>query len=182
MLVWQKAVVVLTSLMFLQSDGKSAQVTIKGVHLCCGSCSAGAEAALEGIDGISKTGIDRNTKLISFTASSKDAANEAIKSLASEGFYGVATFGKDELKWPDSGAKKGNKVSSVVLEGVHLCCGACVTGAKEALEKLEAATEIDIDRNAEVITVKGKELDEVAVVAALNKGGFYAKVKREEKK
>ena len=74
------------------------------------------------------------------------------------------------------------KVTTVVIEGVHLCCGACVTGSKEALEKLAAASEIDIDRNAEIITVKGKELDETEVIGALNKGGFYGKVKREEKK
>lgn len=182
MLLWQNAVMACAATILVVGAQPTTEVTIKGVHLCCQSCSDGADAALEGIKGVSKPGNDRNTKLISFQAESKEAALEGIKSLAKEGFYGTASFGKEELKWPDSGAKKGNKVPTVVIEGVHLCCGSCVTGAKEALEKLAGASEIDIDRNAEKITVKGKELDEVAVIAALNKGGFFGTVKHDEKK
>ncbi len=182
MLVWQNLIVTFVAATLLIGAETTTSVSIKGVHLCCGSCSDSAEAALEGLKGITKAGTDRNTKLIAFQAATKEDAIAALKSLAKEGFYGAATFGKDELKWPDSGAKKGQKVPTVVIENVHLCCGACVTGAKEALEKLASADEIDIDRNAALITVKGKELDEADVIAALNKGGFYGKVKREEKK
>jgi mercuric ion binding protein len=161
---------------------KTTGVTIKGVHLCCGSCSSGAQAALQDVKGITKIGVDRNTKLISFDADSKDSANAALKALAEDGFYGTAAFGKDELKWPESGAKKGEKVATIVIEGVHLCCGACVTGVKDALEKVAGATEIDVDRNAEKVTLKGKEMDEVAVIAALNKGGFFGTIEHDEKK
>ncbi len=182
MLFWQNAVITCVAASFVVAAQKTTEVTVKGVHLCCQSCSDGADAALEGIKGVSKPGNDRNTKLITFQAESKDAALEGIKSLAKEGFYGTATYGKQELTWPDSGAKKGNKVPTVVIEGVHLCCGSCVTGAKEALAKLDGAAEIKVDRTAEIITVSGKELDEAVVVAALNKGGFFGKVKREEKK
>lgn len=182
MLLWQNAVITFIAATLIVSAQKTTDVTVKGVHLCCGSCSDSADAALEGIKGISKPGNDRNTKVITFQAESKDAAVEALKSLAKEGFYGTATFGKEELKWPESGAKKGNKVPAVVIEGVHLCCGSCVTGAKEAFEKFEGATEIDVDRTGKKITVKGKELDEAAVIAALNKAGFFGKVQREEKK
>ena len=182
MLVWQNVIVTFVAATLLIAADKTTSVAIKGAHLCCGSCSEAAEAALEGLKGITKAGTDRNTKLIAFQAATKEDAIEALKALAKEGFYGSATFGKEEMKWPDSGAKKGVKVTTVVIERVHLCCGACVTGSKEALEKLASATEIDIDRNAEIITVKGKELDEADVIGALNKGGFYGKVKREEKK
>lgn len=182
MLVWQNVIVSFVAATLFFAADQTTSVSIKGVHLCCGSCSDSAEAALEGLKGITKAGTDRNTKLIAFQAATKEDALEALKSLAKEGFYGTATFGKEELKWPDSGAKKGQKVTTVVIEGVHLCCGACVTGSKDALEKLASATEIDIDRNAEIITVKGKELDEAEVIGALNKGGFFGTVKREEKK
>lgn len=181
MLLWQNAVVSVAAILIV-GFAPTTEVTVKGVHLCCQSCSDGAESALEGIKGVSKPGTDRNTKLITFQAESKDAALEGIKSLAKEGFYGTALYGKEELKWPDSGAKKGNKVPTVVIEGLHLCCGACVTGAKEALEKLEGASEIQVDRTAEKITVTGKELDEAVVISALNKGGFFGTIKREEKK
>jgi len=184
MVVVQKAVlglVVIVASVVGFAD-KTTGVTIKGVHLCCSSCSSGAESALQDLKGISKIGVDRNTKLISFDAESKEDATNALKALANDGFYGTAALGKEELKWPDSGAKKGQKVPTVVIEGVHLCCGACVTGVKEALENVPGATEIDVDRNAERVTVKGKEMDEVAVIAALNKGGFFGKIPREEKK
>ena len=182
MLLWQNVLIACVAATLLVAADKTTSVTIKGVHLCCSSCSEGAEAALEGLKGITKAGTDRNTKLIAFQAETKDDALAALKALAKEGFYGTALFGKEELKWPESGAKKGQKVPTVMIEGVHLCCGACVTGAKEALEKLEGASGISIDRNTEIITVNGKELDEIAVVSALNKGGFFGTVKRAEEK
>src|SRR4051812_3831478 len=126
MLLWQNVLTCVAAIL-IAGGAPTTEVTIKGVHLCCQSCSDGAESALEGIKGVSKPGTDRNTKLITFQAESKEAAQEGIKALAKEGFYGTALFGKEELKWPDSGAKKGNKVPTVVIEGVHLCCGACVT-------------------------------------------------------
>jgi copper chaperone CopZ len=182
MLVWQNLIVTFVAATLLVAADNATPVLIKGVHLCCTSCSDGAEAALEGLKGISKAGTDRKTKEITFQAATKADATEALNSLAKEGFYGTATFGKEELKWPDSGAKKGEKVSTIIIEDVHLCCGSCVKGAKEALAKLATGTEIDVDRKTEIITVKGKDLDEADAIAALNKGGFYGKIKRTEKK
>jgi periplasmic mercuric ion binding protein len=182
MMLWQNTLLTLVATGLLVSAQKTTEVSVKGVHLCCESCSDGADSALEGIKGVSQAANDRKAKTITFQAESKEAALEGLKSLAKEGFYGTATYGKEELKWPESGAKKGAKVPTVVIESVHLCCGACVTGVKEALAKLEGSPDIEVDRKAQRITVKGKDLDEVAVISALNKAGFFGTVKHEGEK
>lgn len=176
--VWmQRVSLVCVALLLLGAD-KAAEVSVKGVHLCCGACVRDANAALKDLKGISDVGIDRNTKLIKFKADSKDAAKEAIQALADGGFYGVAKFGDDKLEFPDHGAKKGTKVSEITFEGVHLCCGACVTGAKEAVQDIPGAAEVQVDRNAGTVTVKGKEIDQLVATEALLKGGFFGTVKK----
>lgn len=183
-MLWQNTSLVLVAASMLMFVEAKAQVTVSKVHLCCQSCSDGADSALEGIDGITNAKNDRKAKTITFEAANKDAAEAALKALAKDGFYGEAKFGTSttELKWPESGAKKDTKAATVVIESVHLCCGACVTGAKDALAKAEGVSEVDVDRKAGKITVKGKDLAETKVVAALNKAGFFGSVKHEDKK
>lgn len=182
--MWHSAGLLLVTVSVMLFAESSTTVTISNVHLCCQSCSDGADSALQGIDGVSKAANDRKAKTITFEVTSKDAAEAALKALAKDGFYGTAKFGSStkELKWPESGAKKDTKASTVFVESVHLCCGACVTGAKDALKKADGVSDIEFDRKAGKITVKGKDLDETKIVAALNKAGFFGTVKHEEKK
>jgi copper chaperone CopZ len=90
----------------------------------------------------------------------------------------VATLDKKELKFPESGAEKGKKVNSLTIEGVHLCCGQCVTLAQEALKGLPGADKVEIDRAGKSVTITGAEIDQAAAIAALNKGGFHGKLKK----
>ena len=162
------------------SVAQAGDVSIKGVHLCCGACVRDADAALKDLKGISGVAVDRNTKVIFFKAETPEAATEAIEALADAGFHGSATHDKKELAFPESGAEKGAKASVITVTGVHLCCGACVTGAKEALESVEGATTIDIDRTGRSIKISGKDVDVTAAIAALNKGGFHGTVEKKK--
>ena len=124
----------------------AGQVSVKGVHLCCGACQARAEKALEGIPGLTKSAVDRNAKIISFIAADAKALSTGIASLAKSGFYGTATHDTKPVKFPLTGAKKGTRGDAHTLRGVHLCCDACVVGAQKAIETVKGLQAIEIDR------------------------------------
>lgn len=156
-------------------------VTVKGVHLCCGGCQEIADAALSEVKGVDDISCDLNTKVISYKVADRKTAEAGIQALAKAGFFGTATLDKKPLKFPDSGAKKETKSNSFVLENVHLCCTSCVTASQKALEDLEGVTLIDIDRNEKTIKLTGSSISVPKAVGALNKAGFYCRLKQEKK-
>lgn len=161
---------------------ESATVTIRGAHLCCGGCTEGAKGALDGIDGVSDVKADVNSKSIVFTAKSEKAAQKGIDSLAEHGFFGKAAFGKKDLAFPNTGAKKGEKRDSVTFSGVHLCCGACRKAVHEALTKLDGLTSMEIDAAAQTVKLNGGGLVVLDAVELLQKAGFYGSLAKSEKK
>jgi periplasmic mercuric ion binding protein len=173
-LVILSSIVMLTSLTtFLPVD---SDVTVKGVHLCCGSCVDAVNDALDGIDGVSGIACDQNTKVATFKAANDEAAEKGIKALAEAGFFGAAKNGKKDLLFPDAGAKKDVKSAKVKFAGVHLCCRSCVKDAHTALKDVKGVSSIDVDREAGTVTLSGTDIVQTEALAALNKGGFYGKV------
>ncbi|MBW3542868.1 MAG: heavy-metal-associated domain-containing protein, partial [Planctomycetes bacterium] len=131
----------------------AADVTVKNVHLCCGQCVTIVGKAMKDVEGVSGIVADRDGKTVTFKAADDKAAEAGIKALAGEGFYGTATHGEKKLKFPESGAKEGQKADKVVLTGVHLCCGACAKGVQEALKDLKGAEQVDVDRDEKTVTI-----------------------------
>lgn len=164
------------------STVKAENVTVRGAHLCCGACVAGAQEALDGIKGVSKVTCDVNSKTINFLATDEAAAKAGIAGLAKGGFYGNVAHGKKILQFPDAGAKKGERANKIKFHGLHLCCGACVTGAQKAVQTIPGLKSIDIDRKEGTLTLSGSSLVVVDALKALNKGGFYGKIKPEAEK
>lgn len=158
----------------------AADVSISHVHICCDSCIAAVDEALTDVEGVSNVVADKN-KTIRFTAADDKAVEAGIKALAKHGFFGQAKQGTKKLAFPANGSKKGEKSNQIELEGVHLCCGACVTGAKTALENVGGLSTIDIDRAGGRIILKGAGMETAKALDALNAGGFYATLKKKEK-
>jgi len=158
----------------------AGEVTVSHVHLCCGSCTAAVDEALTDVAGVSDVGADQNTKTIRFAAADDKAAEAGIQALAKHGFFGQAKHAGKKLAFPANGAKKGEKANQIVLHGVHLCCGACVTGAKKSLENVAGLSAIEVDRAAGKITLKGAGIETTKALEALNAGGFFATVNAPE--
>ncbi len=152
------------------------EVTVKDVHLCCGSCVDGVKDSLKDVDGVTNVTCDQNTKVVNFKVSGDEAAKKAIEALADGGFYGAAKHGKIDITFPDAGAKKDTKSAKIKFTGVHLCCKSCVKSAHAALKDVKGVASIDIDREAGTVTVSGGDIIQTDALAALNKGGFYGKV------
>lgn len=154
----------------------AGEVTIKGVHLCCGGCLSAAKDAFDDVRGITKISCDLNTKVVKFNATDEKTANQGIKALSAAGFFGTATHEKKKLKFPDAGGKKKQKLDTFVLKGVHLCCGSCVTMSQKSLQKVSGVKVIDIDRKKKTIKLTGSSIEVKAAITALNKAGFYGKL------
>ncbi|MEO8494215.1 MAG: cation transporter [Planctomycetota bacterium] len=165
---------------FATTQADAGTVAVRGTHLCCGGCQAGAEEALSEVEGVSDVSADVNTKVISYKAASDEAATAGIEALAAAGFYGAATHDAKKLDYPDSGAKKGMKANSILLTGLHLCCTACVTASQKSLEEVKAVSLIDIDRNEGTIKLTGDAIDVPEAIAALNKAGFFCRLPKKD--
>mgnify|MGYP001159869826 CR=1 FL=1 len=174
---WSTPLFTSTLLLFSFSAVAAAgQVSVKGVHLCCGACQARAEKALEGIPGLTKSAVDRNAKIVSFIAADAKAVSTGIASLAKSGFYGTATHDTKPVKFPLTGAKKDARGDAHTLRSVHLCCDACVVGAQKAVEAVKGLQAIEIDRKQRTVKLIGKGIRLEEAISALQKAGFYAHV------
>lgn len=159
---------------------QAGSVNVKGVHLCCGACVRDAGDALDGIKGVTDVVANRDAKIVTFKAADDAAAQAGVKALAEAGFHGKATHGDKPLPLPPAGKyKKTDVAPKVVFTGVHLCCGGCVNGAREALEDVKGAKQIDIDRTGSQVTISGDEINVAEAVAALNAGGFHGTIKKD---
>ncbi|MEZ6050674.1 MAG: heavy-metal-associated domain-containing protein [Planctomycetaceae bacterium] len=151
---------------------QAGDVTVKGVHLCCGKCVTGATDALKDVNGITGLNVDKDAGSIIFQAENSEVAQNALAELAKAGFAGRATLGDEKLKLPKIGVKKGTTCNEFAIKDVHLCCGGCVNGVKEALEDVEGISEVNGDMKTGIVTVKGDNVDVRKTVQALRKAGF----------
>jgi copper chaperone CopZ len=160
----------------LQAAEGAGQVTVKGVHLCCGRCAADVATALKDVPGVSAVAADRNSKVVTFAVTDAKAARAGVDALAKAGVGGEATHGEKALAFPDNGAKAGTKADRVTFQGVHLCCGGCVNGAKKAVQGVKGAEKIEVDRQAQTVVLIGSGIDVGEAAKALAAGGYYGKV------
>ena len=178
MLTWAAVMVLVVAGASVAEAGK---VSVRGTHLCCGACQTAAVKALKGLKGVTATSVDRNAKVITFTAGDAKAVQTGILALSKAGFYGTTTHGKQKVAFPVSGAKRGERSDKVKLLGMHLCCDACVIGAQKALENVRGVSSIEIDRKLKTVRLIGKGISVPGSVAALNKAGYFCRVARPKK-
>jgi copper chaperone CopZ len=155
------------------------EVTVKNMHLCCRACVSAVEGTLADVSGISKTACDRKAKSTTFTAQDRKASQAAIQALADAGFCGEATVGDEQLEYPKLDVKEGTKSDTVSLTGVHLCCGACVSGAKIAVKDVAGISQVKADQDNGTLELVGKSIDVRTAMEALRKHGFYTTIKKE---
>ncbi|WP_166825232.1 hypothetical protein [Thalassoroseus pseudoceratinae] len=157
----------------------AADVTIKGVHLCCGRCVKDVADALDGIEGVSGVSADRNSKVVNFNVKDDKAAKAGVQALADYGFGGNAVHEDKPLAFPSPGIKKNAKGNEVTFEGVHLCCGGCVVGAKKAVQDVEGVAQIAIDREEKTVKLTGSKISFAKAFAALKNGGYFGTLAKE---
>jgi mercuric ion binding protein len=164
---------IVTALAFVNlAQAADVTVTISDVHLCCDSCVKGAAKAVGSVDG-AKGVIDKTTKVIILSGPDTATVQKAADALTKAGFFGVSSDAS--IKIDASTGAKGEKVQSLKVEGVHLCCGKCVKAVNAALKDVSGVTTNNAAKGVAFFTVTGDFTDS-DVFAALQKAGLTGKV------
>lgn len=147
------------------------EVKLSNVHLCCGSCVKGVEKVAAKVSGAT-VAIDKDAGTVAISSSSKVALQQTVDALVAAGYYGKSS--DSSIKLASSGAKDA-KVQSLKVEGVHLCCGKCVTAVQGAISKVPGVKGNTAEKNAKTFEVTG-DFSAKAVFDALNEAGLTGKV------
>jgi copper chaperone CopZ len=147
-------------------------VTLSATHMCCGNCVKGAAAAVKSIDGVTAVGSTADHTIV-VTAPDKATAQKAVDALTGAGFFGKSS--SDDIKVnADTGAKT-DKVASMEIDNLHLCCGKCVTAVNTILSGVPGYAGNDAKQGAKSFNVTGT-ISPKDVMDALQKGGLTGKV------
>jgi len=168
-LIFASLVLALTAAVSARAES-SAKLT--DVHLCCQSCVKGVEKAVKGIDGLTAT-VDQDAETVKLTGPDAATVQKGADALVAAGYFGKSSDSNIKLS-PDTGAK-GAKVQTLKLEGVHLCCGKCVTAVDKAVKSVAGVKEHTAKKNAPSFEVSG-DFNDKEVVDALHNAGLSGTV------
>src|SRR5689334_695557 len=138
----------------LVSSSSAAETSVKlsDVHLCCQSCVKGVQTAVSKVPGVTATA-DRDAGTVSLTGPDTATVQKAADALVAAGYFGKSSDTAIKIK-SNTGAK-GEKVQTLKVEGVHLCCGKCVTAVNDALGTVSGVKENTATKGAKSFTVTG---------------------------
>jgi copper chaperone CopZ len=154
-------------------SARSADVTAKlsDVHLCCQSCVKGVQSAVGKVQGATAS-VDKDEGTVSLTGPDTATVQKAADALVTAGYFGKSS--DPSIKISASTGAKGQKVQSLKVEGVHLCCGKCVTAVDEAVKSVSGVKSHTAVKNAESFEVTG-DFNDKEVFTALQKAGLTGK-------
>src|ERR1017187_367858 len=99
-------------------------VTITDVHICCQSCVKGVAKAVADVKDLTAKA-DQDAGTVTLTGPDTATVQKGADALVAAGFYGKSS--DPAIKLSTQTGAKNQKVQSIKIEGLHLCCGKCVT-------------------------------------------------------
>jgi len=166
------ASVVIALTVSLSAQAAEVSTKISDVHLCCQSCVKGVQKAVADIKGVT-VDADQDAGTVTLKGPDKAGVQKAADALVAAGFFGKSSDAGIKLS-SNTGAT-GKKVQTLKLEGVHLCCGKCVSAVDKAVKSVAGVKEHTAKKNAETFEVTG-DFNDKEVLSALQKAGFTGKV------
>jgi copper chaperone CopZ len=145
-----------------------ASVTITDVHLCCQSCVKGVAKAVAGVSGLTAQA-DQDAGTVTLTGPDTATVQKGADALVAAGFFGKSSDPTIKLN-AETGAKN-QKVQSITIEGLHLCCGKCVKAVNEVLGTVPGVTGNTAAKGAKSFEVTG-DFNDKDVFDALQKAGL----------
>ena len=151
-------------------SAQAAETTVKisKVHLCCKSCVTGVEKAVGKVEGATVS-VDKDAGTVSLSGPDTATVQKATDALVAAGYFGTSGDAKITLN-EDTGAK-GKQVQSLQVNGVHLCCGKCVTAVDDALKSVSGVKSNTAEKGKKSFEVTG-DFNDKEVFAALQKAGL----------
>jgi copper chaperone CopZ len=168
------ASIVLALALTLSARAADASVKLTDVHLCCQSCVKGVQKVVSKIDGVTAVS-DMDEKTVSLTGPDAATVQKAIDGLVAAGYYGKSSDAAYTVN-SETGAKD-EKVKSLKVENVHLCCGSCVKAINKVLGGVSGVTDNTAAKGATSFTING-DFNEKEAMAALQKAGLTGHVAR----
>jgi copper chaperone CopZ len=156
----------------LALSARSETVKLSNVHLCCQGCVKGAQNAISKVPGANLTA-DRDAETVTISAPDTATAQKAANALVTAGYFGKSSDAS--IKVPERTGAKNAKVQSLKVEGVHLCCGKCVTAVDDALKTVPGVKSHTAAKNAKSFDVTG-DFNDAEVFTALHKSGLSGRV------
>lgn len=147
---------------------ESASVQIKDVHLCCQSCVKGVQSAVATVKGATAS-VDKDAGTVSLAGPDAATVQKAADAIVNAGYFGKSN--NPDIKINTNPGATGQKVQSLKVEGVHLCCGKCVSTVNDAMSTVPGATGNTATKGSKSFTVTG-DFNDKDVFAALQKAGL----------
>jgi|ERR1017187_3999287 copper chaperone CopZ len=157
----------------LSARAADVTVTLTDVHLCCQSCVKSVAKAVADVTGLTAKA-DQDAGTVTLTGPDTATVQKGADALVAAGYFGKSSDATIKLN-SETGAKN-QTVSSLKIEGVHLCCGKCVKAVSEALGTVPGVTGNTAAKGAKTFEVTGNFNDK-AVFDALQKAGLTGQEK-----
>jgi copper chaperone CopZ len=163
---------VVLALTLALSAGAETAVKLTDVHLCCQSCVKGVQKIVSKVDGVTAVS-DMDERIISLTGPDVATVQKAVNALVAGGFYGKSSDPAITLN-SETGAKD-EKVKSMKVEDLHLCCPSCVKAVNKVLGGVAGVTDNNATKGATSFTING-DFNEKDVMVAFQKVGLTGHV------
>jgi|SRR5579862_1695738 len=144
---------------------------ISEVHLCCKGCVNGVQKAVGEVDG-AKAEVDAEAGTVTLSGADAATVQKAADAMVKAGYFGKAEGG---VKLEATTGATDQKVQTLRVEGVHLCCGKCVKAVDRAVKSVPGAKEHNAVKGAKSFEVTG-DFNDKELFAALQKEGLSGKV------
>jgi hypothetical protein len=141
-----------------------SNVVLTGVHNCCKKCDNGIGEAVAKVEGAS---VKTDKGKVTITAKDEATAKLAAESLVKNGYFGLGAVAPSVVD---------RKVKSITVNGLHLCCGKCVTAAEEAVLSVAGVTGHNATKGATSFKVDG-DFSTQELSNALHKVGLHGDLK-----
>jgi periplasmic mercuric ion binding protein len=157
----------------LTARAADVTVTLTDVHICCQSCVKGVATAVAGVKGLTAKA-DQDAGTVTLTAPDTATVQKGADALVAAGFFGKSSDPAIKIN-TETGAKN-QKVQSMKIEDLHLCCAKCVTAVNNVLGNVPGVAGNTAAKGAKSFEVTGNFNDK-DVFDALQKAGLTGKEK-----
>jgi copper chaperone CopZ len=165
------ALISIITALALVVSAQAADTTAKisNVHICCNSCVKGINTAVATVPGASAVA-DMDEGTVKITGPDVATVQKAADALVAAGYFGTSS----DVKLDATTGAKDQKVQTMTVSGVHLCCGKCVKSVNEAVKTVPGVQATTAKKGATSFDVTG-DFNEKDVMAALQKDGLTGK-------
>jgi copper chaperone CopZ len=146
-----------------------ATAKISNVHICCNGCVKGINTAVGTVPG-AKAVADMDDETVTLSGPDAATVQKAADALVAAGYFGTSS----DVKLDTSTGAKDQKVQTLTVSGVHLCCGKCVKAVNEAAKAVPGVQATTAKKGATSFDVTG-DFNAKDVMAALQKAGLTGK-------